>query len=355
MEFGLSNEQSLLQDQTARFVKDKIPLDVVRAVAEGIERDSTIWSELTDIGLPGIMIDERLGGLGLGLLDASIIAECLGHGVTPGPYLSSSIIAPTVLQLSAKRDDILAKIVTGETRVGIAFNQAIRPNHESGFKVKNEKLEGKLLFAMDSEADYYLVADSDKKIYLVDRNSVGFRSTPLSTIEKTRSSAELKFSKVVGEKISDDPNIFDKAWNAGLVATAADSLGAAQCAFDQAVSYANQREQFNRVIASFQAVKHMCAEMAAQLEPCRAMVWYAAHAFSDIPEESTMMASHTKAHLSEVGQFVTRTATEVHGGMGFTDLIGLHYWFKRCGFNRQVLGSPELLRERAANAQDLVS
>ena len=86
--------------------------------------------------------------------------------------------------------------------------------------------------------------------------------------------------------------------------------------------------------------------MAAQLEPCRAMVWYAAHAFSDIPEESTMMASHTKAHLSEVGRFVTRTATEVHGGMGFTDLIGLHYWFKRCGFNRQILGSPDL-RERA--------
>ena len=68
-----------------------------------------------------------------------------------------------------------------------------------------------------------------------------------------------------------------------------------------------------------------------------------------------MMASHTKAHLSEVGQFVTRTATEVHGGMGFTDLVGLHYWFKRTGFNRQVLGSPEWHRERACQLQDLVT
>ena len=95
----------------------------------------------------------------------------------------------------------------------------------------------------------------------------------------------------------------------------------------------------------------MCAEMAAQLEPCRAMVWYAAHAFNDIPEESTMMASHTKAHLSEVAQFVTRTATEVHGGMGFTDLVGLHYWFKRIGANRQWLGAPEFVRSEAAILQ----
>ena len=103
---------------------------------------------------------------------------------------------------------------------------------------------------------------------------------------------------------------------------AADTLGAAQSMLDQAVEYAKQREQFNRPIASFQAVKHMCAEMAASLEPCRAMVWFAAHALSDVPEEARLTACHTKAHLAEVGQFVSRTATEVHGGMGFTDLTG---------------------------------
>ena len=145
------------------------------------------------------------------------------------------------------------------------------------------------------------------------------------------------------------------AVDAGRVLLAADSLGAGQAMIEKAVDYAGQREQFNRVIASFQAVKHMCAEMAAALEPCRSMVWYAAHALDELPDEALMMASHTKAHLSEVGQFVTRTATEVHGGMGFTDLVGLHYWFKRAGFNRQIMGSPEWLRERAFQQQDLVS
>jgi alkylation response protein AidB-like acyl-CoA dehydrogenase len=73
-----------------------------------------------------------------------------------------------------------------------------------------------------------------------------------------------------------------------------------------------------------------------------------------VPEEASLLACHAKAHLAEVGQAVAKTATEVHGGMGFTDLLGLHYWFKRIGANRQLLGSPELVRERAARVQGLI-
>ena len=112
--------------------------------------------------------------------------------------------------------------------------------------------------------------------------------------------------------------------------------------------------QFGRPIGSFQAVKHMCAEMAAQLEPCRAMMWYAAHAFDARPEEARLTICHTKSHLSEVGKFIARTSTEVHGGIGFTDELGLHYWFKRIGANRQLLGGPTQLREEAAMRQGLV-
>ena len=120
---------------------------------------------------------------------------------------------------------------------------------------------------------------------------------------------------------------------------------------EKAVAYSKDREQFNRPIASFQAVKHMCAEMAARLEPCRALVWYAAYAQDNVPEEAGLMARLAKAHVSEVGKFVARTATEVHGGMGFTDLLGLHYWFKRIGANRQLLGGPQALRAEAAKLQ----
>ena len=124
---------------------------------------------------------------------------------------------------------------------------------------------------------------------------------------------------------------------------------------DQAVAYAKERVQFGRVIGSFQAVKHMCAEMAAELEPCRAMMWYAAHAFDAVPQESRLTACHAKAHVAEVAKFVARVSIEVHGGVGFTDDLGLHYWFKRIELSRQLLGGPDRLREEAAQLQGLVS
>ncbi len=355
MEFGLSSEQILLQDSVNRFLSEQVPLDVVRKIATGESSDAQPWSGLTDLGIPGLMISEANGGLGLSSVDAAVVSELLGHHVTPSPFISSAIIAPALLQAASRREDLLGSVATGETRIGIAFAEGIGARNDAGLAVEGGKLSGKSLFALDADADYYLVSTGAQATYLVDASANGLARTNLTTVDLTRSTCELTYDKTEAELISDDPDVFRVAHDAGLVSLSADTLGTSQCALDQAVTYAGQREQFNRVIASFQAVKHMCAEMVAGLEPCRSMVWYAAHTLDEIPEESTMMASHTKAHLSEVGQFVTRTSTEVYGGMGFTDLVGLHYWFKRAGFNRQLLGSPELLRERAARAQGLAA
>lgn len=354
MEFGLSSEQTLLADTVTRFLSEQLPLDEVRKIVAGQTSEQSAWSGLTDLGLTGIMISEANGGLGLGSLDAIVVAEALGYHVTPSPFISTSVIAPVAIQTAGKHEALLANVASGETRIGIAFSEGMGARNDAGIKETGGKLTGKSLFVLDADADFYLVADANKQLFVVDATDPGLGRQPLTTIDPTRTVCELIYKDVTAQLLSTDAEVFETALNAGLVAMAADTLGAAQCALDQAVIYAGQREQFNRVIASFQAVKHMCAEMVAQLEPSRAMVWYAAHALDHVPEEATMVASHTKAHLSEVGQFVTRTATEVHGGMGFTDLVGLHYWFKRAGFNRQILGSPERLRERAALAQGLI-
>ena len=95
----------------------------------------------------------------------------------------------------------------------------------------------------------------------------------------------------------------------------------------------------------------MCSEMAARLEPCRSLAWYAAHAIDVESDDAALMALLTKSHVAEMGQFVARTATEVHGGMGFTEDLGLHLWFKRIGANRQLLGGPNHIREEAAKLQ----
>ena len=139
--------------------------------------------------------------------------------------------------------------------------------------------------------------------------------------------------------------------DAGRVVLAADTLGAAQTMLDRAVAFAKERVQFGRVIGSFQGVKYMLADCVTMLEPCRGMVWYAAHAQDGLPDEARLTACHAKAHVADVAREVARMTTETHGGMGFTDLLGLHYWFKRISFNRQVLGGPERCREEAAALQ----
>ncbi len=355
MEFGLSSEQILLQDSINRFLREQVTLAEVRKIASDDINDASVWQGLADLGVPGLIISEANGGLGLSALDAAVVAECLGYHVTPSPFLSTAIIAPVALQAAHGQEALLGSIAAGETRIGVAMGEGIGARTGAGISANSLKLSGKSLFVFDAMADHYLVSDANKNLFLVDANAAGVARQALTTIDRTRSTCELTFNNAPAVLVSEDAAVFDTAWHAGMVMIAADTLGCAQAALDQAVSYAGQREQFNRVIASFQAVKHMCAEMAASLEPSRAMVWYAAHALDELPEESPMLACHTKAHLSEVGQFVTRTATEVHGGMGFTDLVGLHYWFKRAGFNRQMLGSPEQLRERAFQLQKLAA
>ncbi len=355
MEFGLSGEQTLLTDSVKRYLADAAPLDRVRRFAQdGDDRD--IWAGLASLGVPALLAPESAGGVGLTCLDAALVAEQLGYRATPSPFLGSAVALPIALRHApghAAADTLLAAAAAGEARIGLALANAVGRRADATLTANNGRLTGTVHFAMDSPADHYLVADDAGRLYLVAGDAAGLDVIRFDTIDRTRQTARLVCSNAPAQLLSDDPATLERLLDVLRVMLAADTLGAAQQMLDQAVAYALQREQFNRPIASFQAVKHMCAEMAAALEPCRSMIWYAGHALDHMPEEAHLVACHTKAHLSEVGKAVAKTATEVHGGMGFTDLVGLHYWFKRVGYNRQMLGTPEDLRLAAARAQGL--
>lgn len=353
MEFGLSEEQNLLQRSVNGFLDSASSLEKVRVFADD---GGDVWPGLSELGVPAVLIPESAGGLGLSMLDAAIVAEALGAHTAPAPFVSSAVMLPVALKSAGgDHDSLFADLASGAVRAGCALADGYGTRAGSGVTSNGDSLSGTALYVLDFEADVYLVADNQQALFLVDKAAANLSAERLTTIDKTRGTGELTFSATPAQRISDDPAVLQAVLDAGRVMLAADTLGAAQEMLDQAVEYAKQREQFNRPIGSFQAVKHMCAEMAAGLEPCRAMVWFAAHALDTLPDQATMTACHTKAHLSEVGKFIAKTSTEVHGGMGFTDLVGLHYWFKRIGFNRQLLGAPELLREEAARAQQLVA
>jgi alkylation response protein AidB-like acyl-CoA dehydrogenase len=226
----------------------------------------------------------------------------------------------------------------------------------AGVTAQDGRLTGKSLFAIGAAgSDLLIVADEAGGLHLAQQAEA---MEPMATIDATRRLHEIVFKNTPAEPLVGplrSNGALDRLRDAAWTVLAADTLGAGEAMLEKAVAYAQDRKQFGRVIGSFQAVKHLCAEMAAELEPARALVWYAAYAFDRAPEEASLMAAHAKAHTGEIGRFIARTATEVHGGIGITDLLGLHYWFKRIGLNRQLLGGPERVRETAARLQGLAA
>jgi alkylation response protein AidB-like acyl-CoA dehydrogenase len=357
VDFALTADQTLMQASVAGVLERVCPLDRVRAfAAEPVARD--IWTALTDLGVPGLLIDEQYGGLGLTLLDAALVAEMIGARVAPTPFLASAVLAPMALSLAgstAQRDTWLPRLASGEITAGVAIHEAIAGARDgAGVRAENGRLSGATLFALEAQdAGLLIVADASGALHLVEAGAPGLTLLPLTTIDRTRRTTELRFDATPAEPLPGKAltALRDAAWTM----LAADMLGASGAMIAKAVAYAGERRQFGRVIGSFQAVKHLCAEMTAQLEPCRALVWYAAYAAYASPAESSLMAAHAKALLADVSRFVARTSTEVHGGMGFTDLLGLHFWFKRIGLDRQLFGGPERLRVEAARMQGLAA
>jgi alkylation response protein AidB-like acyl-CoA dehydrogenase len=357
MEFGLSLEQRQFDDSLRDFLKDRLPMERLRALAEpGGGYDEGLWNGLAELGLHGLLVPERFGGAGLGVLDAAVAAEGLGYAAAPVPFTGSTVMAPLALVNSAteaQQDEFLPMVAAGEARIAVGFAGLAGQTGTASATLDGSKLNGRINGVMDAgAATHFLVYLRDGTAALTEAS--GATTEQHRSLDRTRPLADVSFDAtpaVVLDAANDKLAAARRVLDAGRVVLAADTLGAAQNMLDRAVAFAKERVQFGRVIGSFQGVKYMLADCVTTLEPCRGMVWYAAHAQDGMPDEARLMACHAKAHVADVAREVARMTTETHGGMGFTDLLGLHYWFKRISFNRQVLGGPERCREEAAELQ----
>jgi alkylation response protein AidB-like acyl-CoA dehydrogenase len=350
----------MLEETVRGFLADRVPITRVRELREAsCPNDRAIWRELAELGVTGILVPEEHGGSGLGLLDAALVSQSLGHAVTPTPFLSSAVMVPVALGEVGGSEAAawLGGIATGDLAFGVAVTETFSIRENAGVALTGGKLSGKAMMAIDAcSADRVLVAIGDDRLAVVRGDAKGLEANRLTTIDATRCTSELLLDGVAPEAVFEGcGDAISRMLDAGRIALAADALGAAESMIAQAVAYSLQRRQFDRVIGSFQAVKHMCAEMIAELEPARSLLWYAAHGFDAMPDEAPLMACHVLAHVSEIGREIASVATQVHGGIGWTDEQNLHFWFKRIGVDRHLLGGPEMLRERAAGLQGLAA
>tara|TARA_B100001248_G_scaffold159526_1_gene120303 strand:+ start:316 stop:1404 length:1089 start_codon:yes stop_codon:yes gene_type:complete len=362
MYFGLSEDQIFFQENVKKFLEDNAPVDVIRKIVN--EDDKTTKKDLHNgiitLGINNILIPEENGGLGLDLLFAAAVAQSLGEGIATLPFTGSYVMAPLAIKYGAneeQRNLYLNEMSKNNISFSVGFSEFFGSRNQSELSFLNNKVNGKTFFVLDFDyASHIMVSNKDGQVGIVSLDSNGIEIIDLITVDKTRIFKEIIFNNAEIDVLANTRNsneAVNNAIDAGRVIIAADSLGASKIMLEKAIEYSKERKQFNRAIASFQAIKHMCAEMASELEPCFSLLWHAAHSFDNNEKNKKIMACHAKSHISDISKMISKKATEVHGGMGFTDLLGLHYWFKRIGVNRQILGTPEIVREEAASAQNL--
>lgn len=349
MDFGLSDEQRLLQDTVRRLLDEAYPTTRARAISDTASaHDAELWSKLAELGALGTLVDEAHGGSALSFLDAMLVAEEIGRAAGPGAFVATGVIAALALRDGGNETlakELLPELAAGRTRFGVGLAESYGARDGAGVRVESGRLSGTALFALDAVGAERLLVHTPAGLALVGAGARGLRVAALDQVDRTRRIAELDFADVEPQAIlGTSPRLLA----AGRLALAFDSLGAASRALELAVAYAKERKQFGRVIASFQAVKHLLSEIVAALEPLRSLLWYAAHTFDAEPAQAERLAALAKAHASEVASEILRKATEVHGGIGFTEQYDLHLWFRRVALSRQLLGGPELLREQVA-------
>jgi len=357
MDFGLSEDQLLLKDTIKRFLAERCPTTRVRQIMESDGApERGLWRELAELGVAGVTVPAVHGGLERELLDLALVAEELGYAATPGPFIGAAMATVALVEGgdAALQQRWLPAMASGDALVTVAWGEEHGEWSPERLQTtaSGNRLRGRKLMVPNAlAADAIIVAARDASrpgLWIVERDAVGTDIQALAVNDLTRRLDSVTFSETPAVPLPGGAAALQRVFDAGLILVGADAYGGSRRCLEMASSYALTREQFGQVIGAFQAVKHQLANLAADLEPSLALVWYAAHAFDRIVDQSTRHAAIVKAHMADLYDRITRDTTELHGGIGFTWEFDLHLWFRRAIFDRSFLGEASYHRERAA-------
>jgi alkylation response protein AidB-like acyl-CoA dehydrogenase len=312
-----------------------------------------VWSALTDFGLPGLAVDESLGGAGARprLLYAAI--EEAAKALAPAPLVPTVTALDVALQCGAKA---LVQRITAGAAAAFAV-----PVDDSGWMISGPELpewDGARLSgvvaivagAPNAEALVVLarIGGGGEVLVTVDASADGVDVTAHQPLDVSATIGSVTLTAAEGEVIADGNDVaraLGTARRQAVLAVAADSVGVASRALAMAVQWAGERHQFGRAIGSFQAVSHRCADMLVALEGARSQVFAAAEA--DL-EESGYLADLAAAAALDAGVVATEGALQIHGGIGFTWEHPIHLLLRRAQANAVLVGRADALRDRAA-------
>lgn len=328
--------------------------------------DNGLWQTVAGLDLLGLLVPEDFGGAGAGLAEMSVLLEELGRRTVPLPVVGSAVLAPTALLGGADRTaavELLPALVSGQERAAVVMGGAAGQQDPATWALTWSERGGRRI--LDGVSGFVLDAPGADHLVVVARGPEGLlvcvvdaaaaTITPIAATDRTRRLATVSFDAVVvpaGRVVAlggeaDAP--VARLQSVAAFAMACDALGAAARATQESAEYAKVRRQFGRPIGSFQAIKHMCADMAVAVETGRAAVGLALDELvtGDAP---TAAVSTAKAYVGDAAVRVCTDAVQAHGGIGFTWEHDAHLWLKRALLDRALFGSSSWHRRRVADA-----
>src|ERR1700682_1646457 len=357
MNFDFSDEQKQLRDEARKFLAEKCPPKAVRTVLDGKEPyDRELWEGLADMGFLGVAIPEQFGGAGAGHLELCVIAEEMGRALAPVPFSSTVYLAAEALLIAgsdAQKQKWLPAIAAGDAIGTLALFEGKGNPSPKAIKLaaSGGTLNGVKKPVPDGAiADFAIVAartgstgrDSDISLFLVDLKAGGVDVKALTSVDPTRGQAELTFNNAKAEPLGatgDGWSILSQVLDGAAVLVAFEQVGGSDRALEMGRDYALDRIAFGRPIGSFQAVKHILADMYVSATLARSNCYYGAWALSTDAAELPEAAASPRISATQAFQLCAKNNIQVHGGMGFTWEFDCHMYYRRANATALSLGS----------------
>jgi alkylation response protein AidB-like acyl-CoA dehydrogenase len=377
MNFNLNDEQRMLQDSVRRFIDKAYTFEARAALVKAAQGGSPQnWRFFADNGWLAAALPEAYGGLNGTVLDTALICQQFGRGLVIEPYLGSAVLAAQTLASAAspaQLDTLMPALADGSRRIALAYSEASSrgdpANVSATATVSGNRyvLSGrKTLVLGASDADWLIVSArisdaaqpaADVSLFLVPADAAGVKRHDLPLHDGTRA-AELAF-----DQVELDANALLGVRGAGLkalrhglshgiTALCAELVGAMERAVELTAEYLKVRMQFGVAIASFQALQHRMADMAAELELSRSMLYaMLASLENGTAAAQQLTLSQGKAFIGRAAKWVCGQAIQLHGGIGMTEEYAIGHYFKRAIVADILFGTSD--QHDAANAAAL--
>jgi alkylation response protein AidB-like acyl-CoA dehydrogenase len=374
MNFSFTEEQEALRESARAFLKDNSSPEQVREIMQTeLGYDTATWQRIAaELGWAAVTIPEEYGGLGLSQIELVALMEEMGGALLCSPFFATVCQAANALILGAtqeQKQEWLPLIAAGEKTATLAYSEAnlhcgaetieaVATKTADGFTINGTKT-----YVIDGHtADLLIVAarghgssgNDGINLFALPADTAGIARTYLATMDQTRKQAQIVLDNVAvpaSALMGDESQgwaTLKKTLDLSAIALAAEQVGGAQRCLDMTVEYAKERIQFGRVIGSFQAIKHKCADMLLKVESARSAAYYAGWAAATGDSELPVLASLAKAYCSEAYFHSAADSLQIHGGVGFTWEYDVHLHFKRAKAGEQLLGTPSYHRELVA-------